>query len=129
VYSDKLPAQHGYMFILMIIAKDHLQNMAFLKVYFDRHEEIKKARDAVRPPLQQMTEHEGANWKTLEEITKRREELQRHMNRLILPKQPADITIEDRLDLVWHLILCLYAYLPTLRNEYSDAPIIFMRDH
>jgi hypothetical protein len=76
-----------------------------------------------------MTEHEGANWKTLEEITKKREELQRRVNRLILPKQPADITIEDRIDLIRHLILCLYADLPTLRNDYSDAPIIFMRDH
>jgi hypothetical protein len=128
-YFHKLPAQHGYMFTLMIIAKDHLRDMALWKVYFDRHEEIKKARDAVRPPLQQMTEHEGANWKTLEEITKRREELQRRVNRLILPKQPADLTMEDRIDLIRYLILCLYAYLPTLRNDYSDAPIIFMKDH
>jgi hypothetical protein len=128
-YFHKLPAQHGYMFTLMIIAKDHLRDMALWKVYFDRHEEIKKAREALRPPLQQMTEHEGANWKTLEEITKKREELQRRVNRVILPKQPADIMIEDRIDLIRHLILCLYAYLPTLRNDYSDAPIIFMRDH
>jgi hypothetical protein len=60
-YSDKLPAQHGYIFTLMIIAKDHLRDMALWKVYFDRHEEIKKAKGALRPPLQQMTEHEGAN--------------------------------------------------------------------
>jgi hypothetical protein len=46
-----------------------------------------------------MTEHEGANWKTLEEITKRREELQRRVNRLILPKQPADLTMEDRIEI------------------------------
>jgi hypothetical protein len=48
------------------------------------------------------------------------------VNRLILPKRPEDLTMEDRIDLIRHLILCLYAYL---RNDYSDAPIIFMKDH
>jgi hypothetical protein len=121
VYSDKLPAQHGYIFTVMIIAKDHLRDMALWKVYFDRHEDIRKAREALKSPLQQMTEHEGANWKTLERITKKREELQRRVHRLILLKQPANITMGDRIDLIRHLILCLYAYLPTLRNDYSNC--------
>jgi hypothetical protein len=49
------------MFTLMIVAKDHLRDMALWKVYFDRHEDIRKAREALKTPLQQMTEHEGAN--------------------------------------------------------------------
>jgi hypothetical protein len=45
----------------MIVAKDHLRNMALWKVYFDKDDDIRKAREALKPPLQQMTEHEGAN--------------------------------------------------------------------
>ncbi|GAQ91963.1 hypothetical protein KFL_008920020 [Klebsormidium nitens] len=61
--------------------------------------------DEARPPPQQLTEHEAANWKTLDEIPERRVELQRYVNRKILPKKPEDLTIEDRFILIRHLIL------------------------
>jgi hypothetical protein len=62
-YFHKLPAQHGYIFTLMIVAKDHLRDMALWNVYFNRHEDIRKAREALKPPLQQSDEAQGSKSK------------------------------------------------------------------
>jgi hypothetical protein len=80
--------------------------------------------DDARPPPQQMTESEFKNWKTLEQINKRRVELQRKVNRYILRKSPHELTTGDKVALIRHLVLCLYTYSPTLRNDLSNLSIV-----
>jgi hypothetical protein len=81
-----------------------------------------------KPPPQQLTEREAANWKTLDQINERRKELQRHVNRKILHKRPGELTDEDKFVLFCHLILCLYSYQPAIRNDYSDCPVVLLKD-
>ncbi|GAQ86179.1 hypothetical protein KFL_002740170 [Klebsormidium nitens] len=80
--------------------------------------------DEARPPPQQLTVQEAANWKTFDQINERRVELQRYVNRRILPQKPEDLTIKDKIILIQHLILCLFTYQPAVRNDYSECPVV-----
>jgi hypothetical protein len=50
------------------------------------------------------------------------------VNRKILHKRPKELTDEDKFVLFRHLILCLYSYQPAIRNDYSDCPIVRLKD-
>jgi hypothetical protein len=75
-------------------------------------------------PAQHMSEREAKNWKSLDEINQRRVELQRKINRSIVPKKPEEVTVGDKVTLCRYLVLCLYTQMPAIRNDWSDLPIV-----
>jgi hypothetical protein len=75
-----------------------------------------------------MTESELKNWRTLNEINQRRVELQRKANRTIMPKRPEELTVGDRVTLLWYLVLCLYTQMNAIRNDWSDLPVVRFED-
>ena len=79
-------------------------------------------------PTQQMTEREAKNWRSLDEINQRRVELQRKVNRTIVPKRPDELTTGDKVTLIRYLVLCLYTQMNAIRNDWSDLPIVRYED-
>ncbi|GAQ93344.1 hypothetical protein KFL_014570010 [Klebsormidium nitens] len=114
--------------LLVLVQKAFPEDKQLYDAYYKRYIEVRKLMEDAKPPPQQLTEREAANWKTLDEITERRVELQRHVNRKLLHKRPEALTDEDKFVLFRHLILCLYSYQPAIRNDYSDCPIVRLKD-
>lgn len=124
-YPDKLPMQAtGINPLLVVVKKEFPKDNELYQTYYRRYQEVRELMDKARPPPQVMTEREFANWKTISQINEHRVELQRRVNRSILPKTPGQLTIADRVILIRYLVLCLYTQSPSLRNDYSNLPII-----
>jgi hypothetical protein len=128
-YPTKLSMQAtGINPLLVIARKAFPDDKQLYDAYYQRYSDIRKLMEDAKPPLQQLTEREAANWMSLQQIVDRRVELQRHVNRKILNKKPKDLPDEDKIVLFRHLILCLYSYQPVIRNDYSDCPIVRLKD-
>jgi hypothetical protein len=128
-YPTKLSMQAtGLNPLLVIVRKAFPDDKSLYDVYYARYTAVRKLMDEARPPPQVLTEREATNWKTLDEIAERRVELQRYVNRKILVKSPKELSIEDNIIMIRHLILCLFTYQPAIRNDYSECPIIRFED-
>jgi hypothetical protein len=110
-YSTKLPTQAASLNPLLIIARKLWPGeQQIYETLYNRHTAVRKLMDDARP-AQQMTEREFKNWRTLDEINQRRVELQRKVNRTIVPKRPEELTVGDKVTLLWYLVLCLYTQI------------------
>lgn len=115
--------------ILVVVRKAFPDDKQLYDAYYKRYAEVRKLMDESKPPPQQLTEREASiNWKTLDQINEQRVELQRLVNRKILHKKSKELTIEDKITLIRHLILCLFTSQPAVRNDYSEFPIIRFED-
>jgi hypothetical protein len=124
-YKDKLSMQAtGINPLLVVVKKEFSKDQQLYQAYYTRYQAVRELMDNARPPPQVMTESEFRNWKTLEQVNERRVELQRRVNRYILPKSPHDLSTGDKVTLIRHLVLCIYTYSPSLRNDLSNLPII-----
>jgi hypothetical protein len=124
VYSEKLPTQATSISPLLVIAqKLWPSDQRIYEALFKRYTAVRKAMEDARP-AQHMSEREAKNWKSLDEINLRRVELQRKINRSIVPKKPEEVTVADKVTLCCYLVLCLYTQMPAIRNNWSDLPIV-----
>ena len=126
-YEEKPSMQATCITPLLVIVKKELksdQNTELYQTYFKRYQSVREVMEKARPPPQVLSESEYKNWRSLEQINERRVELQRRVNRYILPKKPEQLTVSDKVTLIRHLVLCLYSYSPSLRNDYSELPIV-----
>ncbi|GAQ93243.1 hypothetical protein KFL_013830020 [Klebsormidium nitens] len=114
--------------LLVVVRKVFPNDQPLYDAYYTRYMQVRKEMKDAKPPPQVLTEREAANWKSLSEINDRRVELQRYVNRKILPKSPEELTIGDKVILMRHLILCLFTYQPAIRNDYSECPIVRFDD-
>jgi hypothetical protein len=127
-YSTKLPTQATYLNPLLVIARKLWPGeQQIYEALYNRYTAVRKLMDDARP-AQQMTEREFKNWRTLEEINQRRVELQRKVNRTIVPKRPEELTVGDRVTLLRYLVLCLYTQMNAIRNDWSDLPVVRFED-
>jgi hypothetical protein len=88
---------------------------------------------AKKPTLQErelcrQSKREEVNWISYEQIEDKRDELDERILATIIPKFIAKdaLTFEDKLLLVDHLLLCLYTYLPPVRNDYGACHILYL---
>jgi hypothetical protein len=124
VYSDKLPTQATSISPLLVIARKLWpSDQRIYEALFKRYTAVRKAMEDARP-AQHMSEREAKNWKSLDEINQRRVELQRKINRSIVPKKPKEVTVADKVTLCRYLLLCLYTQMPAIGNDWSDLPIV-----
>jgi hypothetical protein len=129
VYPKKLSMQAtGLNPLLVIVRKVFPDNKPLYDAYYTRYMQVRKEMEEAKPPPQVLTEREAANWKSLSQINDRRTELQRYVNRKILPKSPKDLSIRDKVILIKHLVLCLFTYQPAVRNDYSNCPIVRLKE-
>jgi hypothetical protein len=94
---------------------------------YKRYTDVRKLMDDARP-AQQITEREAKNWKTLSQINEHRVELQQKVNRTIVPKRPDELTVGDKVTLIWYLVLCLYTMMSAIRNNWSDLRVVRFED-
>lgn len=128
-YPDKLLMQAtGLNPLLVVVKKQFPENTDLHQTYYKRYQTIRDLMEKAKPPPQVMSQSEYKNWKTLDQINERRIELQRKVNRYILPKSPEQLTIADKVTLIRHLVLCLYTYSPAVRNDFSQLPIVRFED-
>lgn len=124
-YADKLSMQAtGINPLLVLLKKEYLKDHELYQTYYQRYQTVRQFMEKARPPPQVMTESEFCNWKMLEQINERCVELQRRVNRYVLSKPLNELTIEDKVTLIRHLVLCLYTYSPAVRGDYSELPVI-----
>ncbi|GAQ83541.1 hypothetical protein KFL_001520110 [Klebsormidium nitens] len=114
--------------LLVLVKKEFPRDTKLYHSYYRRYQEVRELMEKARPPPQVMTEAESRNWKTLSQIDDKRVQLQRRVNRSILPKGPGQLTTADKVILIRYLVLCLYSQSPSLRNDYSNLPVIRFED-
>lgn len=129
-YSDKLSMQAtGLNPLLVILKKEFPKDQeSSIKTYYKRYQTVRDLMEKAKPPPQMLSESEYRNWKTLDQINELRVELQRKVNRNILPKSPDQLTVGDKVILMRYLVLSLYTNSPSLRNDLSNLPIIRFED-
>jgi hypothetical protein len=128
-YSDKLSMQAtGLNPLLVITKKEFSKDQELYQTYYKRYQTVRDLMEKAKPPPQQLSESEYRNWKTLDQINELRVELQRKVNRNILPKSPDQLSVGDRVILMRYLVLSLYTNSPSLRNDFSNLPIIRFED-
>lgn len=128
-YSDKLSMQAtGLNPLLVIVKKEFPKDQELYQMFYKRYMTVRDLMEKAKPPPQMLTESEYRNWKTLDQINELRVELQRKVNRNILPKLPAKLTVDDKVILMRYLVLSLYTNSPSLRNDFSNLPIIRFED-
>jgi hypothetical protein len=74
-----------------------------------------------------LNENAQRGWMSWDDIVARRSELADKVDELMEKKQGLDLTEEEYSTVQQHLVLCLYTYIPPMRNDYGKVQITSTR--